>query len=157
MHLAGKVKRRLVDEINITPLTDVFLVLLIIMMVMAPMMKMTRTEIRPPEVDKGAALDPSKLAIEVTKEGVYYVDGKETPPPELANVLRAAAKDPPETRSLILQGDKEALSKYAVAVFSAAREADYRAVTLAVGVKSVTPASAAPATEPAPATETGAS
>jgi biopolymer transport protein ExbD/biopolymer transport protein TolR len=148
MHLAGKVKRRLVDEINITPLTDVFLVLLIIMMVMAPMMKMTRMEIRPPEVDKGAALDPSKLAIEVTKEGVYYVDGKETAPGELANVLRAAAKDPPETRGLTLQGDKESLSKYAVAVFTAAREAEYSAVTLAVGVKSVTPAAA-------PAAETG--
>lgn len=153
MHLAGKVKRRLVDEINITPLTDVFLVLLIIMMVMAPMMKMTRTEIRPPEVEKGAELDPSKLAVEVTKEGIYYVDGKETPPTELANILRAAAKDPPETRALILQGDKEALSKYAVAVFTAAREAEYHAVTLAVGVKSLTP-SPVPL---APAPETGAS
>lgn len=153
MHLAGKVKRRLVDEINITPLTDVFLVLLIIMMVMAPMMKMTRTEIRAPEVEKGAALDPSKLAVEVTKEGVYYVDGQETPPADLAKVLLAAAKDPPETRGLILQGDKEALSKYAVTVFTAAREAEYHAVTLAVGVKSLTPATA----PSAPATEAGAS
>ena len=34
--------RAIVDEINITPLTDVFLVLLIIMMVVAPMVQLSK-------------------------------------------------------------------------------------------------------------------
>ncbi len=151
MHLAGKTKRRLVDEINITPLTDVFLVLLIIMMVMAPMMKMTRMDIRMPEVAQGGPLDPKKLVIEVTREGGYYIDGTETPVAELANVLRSKAIDPPEQRGLIVQGDREALSKYVVSIFAAAKEAEYRAVTLAVATTPVR-ANAAPVPPETPAT-----
>jgi biopolymer transport protein ExbD len=135
MHLAGKSKRRLVDEINITPLTDVFLVLLIIMMVVAPMMKMTRMEIHTPEVDSGGELDASKLVVEVTKEGVYFVGGSETVEAELSNAFKAKAKEPPEERGLIIQGDREALSKYAIAIFKAAKEAEYKKVTLAVATK----------------------
>lgn len=139
MPLTGKVKRRLVDEINITPLTDVFLVLLTIMIVIAPLMKMTRMEIRTPEVDSGASIDPKKLMVEVTKEGIYYVKGEQTPEVELANVLKASATEPPEQRGLIIQGDREALSKYALAIFKAAKEAEYKEVTLAVATKSLQP------------------
>ncbi len=135
MHLAGKTKRRLVDEINITPLTDVFLVLLIIMMVIAPMMKMTRMDIRTPEVDSGGELDPKRLLVEVTKEGAYYVGGAQTSEPELANTLKAKATEPAGERGLIIQGDREALSKYALIIFQAAKTAEYKEVTLAVATK----------------------
>lgn len=135
MHLAGKGKKNLVDEINITPLTDVFLVLLIIMMVIAPMMKMTRMDIRTPEVDSGTELDPKRLMVEVTKEGAYFVGGEATAELELANALNSKAKEPAGERGLIIQGDKEALSKYALIIFKAAKEAEYKEVTLAVATK----------------------
>lgn len=148
MHLAGKVKRRLVDEINITPLTDVFLVLLIIMMVMAPALKMTRMDIRAPEVEQGAKLDMSRLLVEVTKEGTYFVAGNETAEGELPLVLTLQNKEPAGERKLIVQGDKEALSKHVVAIFRAAKAAQYKEVTLAVGTKSVTQQPAVPGEAP---------
>lgn len=135
MQLSGKVRRRLVDEINITPLTDVFLVLLIIMMVVAPMMKATRMDIHPPVVDGGGPIDKIKLVLEITKEGQYFLDGDPVAEPELANALKTKTTDPPEERGLIVQGDKETLCKYIVGVFAKAKEAEYKNVTLSVVTK----------------------
>lgn len=135
MQLAGKFKRRLVDEINITPLTDVFLVLLIIMMVVAPMMKATRMDIHPPVVDGGGPIEDIKLVLEITKDGQYFLDGDPVAEADLANALKTEATDPPEQRGVIVQGDKETLCKHIVSVFAKAKEAEYKTVTLSVVTK----------------------
>ena len=132
MHMAaGKVKKKLVDEINITPLTDVFLVLLIIMMVVAPMIKTTRREIIPPKVEGGVPLERVKLVVEVTRDGVYFVDGDQVEESKLAEVLRAKAGQYLE-KDVVIQADKLTKSRATLRVFDAAREAGFEKMTVAV-------------------------
>ena len=53
----AKGKDALVTEINITPLTDIFLVLLIIMMVVAPTFQSNNKDITMPEINSGVAIE----------------------------------------------------------------------------------------------------
>ena len=54
-------KRSTFNEINITPLTDIFLVLLIIMMVIAPSFQSMDNNIKMPEVNSGVAVEEKKM------------------------------------------------------------------------------------------------
>ena len=69
-------KKALFTEINITPLTDIFLVLLIIMMVVAPTFQSVDNNISIPEINSGNAIEQGKIIVSVTKEGNIYVDTK---------------------------------------------------------------------------------
>ena len=69
-------KKALFTEINITPLTDIFLVLLIIMMVVAPTFQSVDNSISIPEVNSGVAIEQGKVVVSVTKDGTIYVDSK---------------------------------------------------------------------------------
>ena len=69
-------KKALFTEINITPLTDIFLVLLIIMMVVAPTFQSVDNSISVPEVNSGTAIEQGKVTVSVTKDGTVYVGDK---------------------------------------------------------------------------------
>lgn len=136
MHLAGgKARRRLVDEINITPLTDVFLVLLIIMMVVAPMMKLNK-DIKPPKVDGGDPIKTVKLVVEVSPAGEYFVDGLKVPTEQLPNALREKAANFAE-KDVILNADGQTRAHAIMELFRAAQEAGYEKMT--VSVQDLTP------------------
>ena len=62
-------KKALFTEINITPLTDIFLVLLIIMMVVAPTFQSMDNAITMPEVNSGTAIEQQNATVAVTKDG----------------------------------------------------------------------------------------
>ncbi|MBY0404801.1 MAG: biopolymer transporter ExbD, partial [Cyanobacteria bacterium] len=81
------------NEINITPLTDIFLVLLIIMMVVAPMIQHMRADISPPKMENGAAVAQGPLTVEITKEGDFYVEGAKTEQSTLKELLIEKAKN----------------------------------------------------------------
>lgn len=131
MHLVGKKRKQLVDEINITPLTDVFLVLLIIMMVVAPIIKMTQTEIDPPTVDGGDPITTVKLVVEITRDGRLFVDGAPTAEESLEETLRAKAESA-DKREIIISADRNARSAVVVGALEAARRAAYENLTIAV-------------------------
>ena len=127
----GKARRQLLDEINITPLTDVFLVLLIIMIVVAPMLKMVRSEILPPAVDGGTPIDKPKLVVEVTREGLYFVDGKQTNIESLPSALKAGGEHFAES-DVVIRADRDTKGSAVMKVFDAAREAEFKKMTVAV-------------------------
>ena len=66
------------NEINITPLTDIFLVLLIIMMVIAPMLDQQGLNLAVPEVvDKQQVQqDPKIMIMFVTSDNKYFYDNQ---------------------------------------------------------------------------------
>jgi biopolymer transport protein TolR len=94
-------------EINVTPLVDVMLVLLIIFMVTAPLL-VTGVPVELPE-SRANALDQKDEPIEIAidKEGATFIDGTEVPPPELAARLEefAASQDADNPRQIMLRGD----------------------------------------------------
>ena len=94
-------------EINVTPLVDVMLVLLIIFMVTAPLL-VTGVPVELPE-SRANALDQKDEPVEIAidKEGVTFIDGTEVPPSELAARLGelSGAQDTDNPRQIMLRGD----------------------------------------------------
>ena len=62
----NKGKEALFTEINITPLTDIFLVLLIIMMVVAPTFQSNDSSITIPEINSGKTFLHLRIVLEDT-------------------------------------------------------------------------------------------
>src|ERR1700722_4972987 len=64
-------------DINVTPLTDVFLVLLVIMILIAPLIDKSDLKIKPPETHNAKKDDESKaIFIDIDKEGQIAINGK---------------------------------------------------------------------------------
>ncbi len=118
------------NEINITPLTDIFLVLLIIMMVVAPMMQQTRADIKPPQVQNGSPVKQGLATVEVTASGQYYIEGAETPVTGLKDALQQRAAALSE-KNVMIRADKTTKSGAVMKVLEAARDAGYAKVTVA--------------------------
>ena len=86
------------SDINVTPLVDVMLVLLIVFMVTAPMLQ-TGVDVQLPDAKAQTIPDDSgKLIVTVTKEKRVYIGRMEIPFAEVEDKLRANAK---------LQSDRE--------------------------------------------------
>jgi biopolymer transport protein TolR len=95
-------------EINITPMVDVMLVLLIIFMVTAPLLA-TGVPVQLPE-SRANALDIKKEPVELTidKEGTVTIDGKATQDRALPAALSAisTSQTPSEPRQIMLRADR---------------------------------------------------
>jgi biopolymer transport protein ExbD len=92
--MATKRVSRTIAEINITPLTDIFLVLLIIMMVVTPMLDFTGLSATLGGGETAEAAAPSEakvLGVVITAAGPYRVGPDEVAPEKLAAKLRAEA------------------------------------------------------------------
>jgi biopolymer transport protein TolR len=98
-------RKAVMSEINITPMVDVMLVLLIIFMVAAPMM----TAGVPVDLPKSAAADmPSQtqpITVAVTPEGAIFVDEAQVDEANLITMISGLAT--PEDR-IFLRGDTTA-------------------------------------------------
>lgn len=99
-----------VSEINVTPLVDVMLVLLIIFMVAAPLMTVGVPIDLPETRAKEMNSDTKPITVSINKEGLVYL-GEETETPvsldELVPKLEAIAKAGPEER-IFVRGDATA-------------------------------------------------
>ena len=126
----SKSKGQVFGEINITPLTDIFLVLLIIMMVVAPMTESTRQDIKPPELENGTEVDPGKLTVEVTSEGLFFVKGEEVAEGDLTEVFQSRSEEL-EEKNVVIRADKTTKSGVIMKVLAAAQNASYEKVTVA--------------------------
>lgn len=86
----GKKTGGLNHEINITPLADVMLVLLIIVMLIAPLLQAGVTLTLPEAANTSDKPDnDSNLIIAVTADGRYFVDNVETTENTLLDTIRA--------------------------------------------------------------------
>jgi biopolymer transport protein ExbD/biopolymer transport protein TolR len=101
-------RRELFSEINITPLTDIFLVLLIIMMVVAPMLDYRGLDMK---VATGAPTDVkpddnNRVWVAVDADGQYKIDGNPVAVPDLATALRKQVAE--KTGGVVIEVDPEA-------------------------------------------------
>ncbi len=105
--MAGLVKHRgLITGINVTPLVDIILVLLIIFMLTAHLIARQAIEVKLPKASRGAPVPPPTLAVTLTREGALYLNGQPTTPEALRAVVRDAVAKDAQTQVLIA-GDRE--------------------------------------------------
>lgn len=125
-----KGKDALFTEINITPLTDIFLVLLIIMMVVAPTFQSVDNSISVPEINSGVSIEQKNATVSVTKEGVMYINGKKINPESLTSEL-VALKPSLEKKEVVVKADEKAKSSEIMKIMDAAKEAEFTKLIVA--------------------------
>lgn len=102
----GRVKRRLNSDINVTPLVDVMLVLLIIFMITAPML-VGGVEVDLPETNADAVAGQYKpLVVTISKDNKIYLFDNEINRRDIIAKLKNIAKEKQDTR-IFVKGDKE--------------------------------------------------
>src|ERR1700722_8036369 len=78
------------SEINVTPLTDVFLVLLVIMILIAPLIDKSELKIKPPETRNAKKPDDSKgISIDIDKDGRIAISGRYVKDADPASIQQA--------------------------------------------------------------------
>ena len=123
-------KKAIFSEINITPLTDIFLVLLIIMMVVAPTFQSMDNAISVPEVNSGTAIEQGKVTVSVTKDGTVYVDGTKTAMSSLTSALEKLKTDD-EKAEVVVKADEKVKSSVIMDIMDSAQDAHYKKLIVA--------------------------
>jgi biopolymer transport protein ExbD/biopolymer transport protein TolR len=125
-------KGQIFNEINITPLTDIFLVLLIIMMFMAPMFQSVDKNIEIPEINSGVAVeqDAQNVTLSISRDGHYYINSKEINPQNLTTELSALVNTV-EEKKIIVKADTNVKSKEIIEVVKAAQNTGFEKLVVA--------------------------
>ena len=118
-----------VAEINITPLTDVFLVLLVIFMVTTSAIQNQGKSIDLPGAEVSDST-PQGVTVTVTPDGEILVNDEPTSQEALFASLETALKDSRE-KIVILRGDKKVLLGQAVNILDLAQQAGATGIALA--------------------------
>ena len=126
----NKGKEALFTEINITPLTDIFLVLLIIMMVVAPTFQSNDTSITVPEINSGISIEQHNATVSVTKEGQMFLNGNPVTEENLTNEL-ITLKPQLEKPELVVKADEKVKSAKIMEIMNSAQDAEYKKLIVA--------------------------
>ena len=109
MAMSGGGKRgAVVSEINVTPLVDIMLVLLIIMMLIAPLLQ-KGVDVQLPTASNVAEKPDTQqqIVLHVTADKRFYVNNKETPERDVVDRLKFALEEAKE-KVVYLKADQDA-------------------------------------------------
>ncbi len=120
----------IVAEINITPLTDVFLVLLIIFMVTSSVIANTGKKVDLPSAQEAGKTPPKAVNVTISTDGTIQVDGDVVARAALQGAIKAALEEATD-KVVILRGDKEIVYGEAVFVLDQAQIAGAEGFALA--------------------------
>lgn len=124
-------ERKTFNEINITPLTDIFLVLLIIMMVIAPLLDQQGLNLTVPENVAQETVNNKEskiLTVNVTADNRYYISGEEVQAAELETILKTQAKNYPD--GMMIQTDGDATHGAVVKLMDSARNSGITSISV---------------------------
>jgi biopolymer transport protein TolR len=149
-------------EINVTPLVDVMLVLLIIFMVTAPLMTSGVSVDLPKTSSQPLNTDSEPLTVSINAEGAIFLQNEPVDLPDLVAKLQAIAQNNPDRR-IFVRGDKSNTYGRIMEVMGTITEGGFTKVALLAEQPAggpaparatppgTAPAGAAPAPRPAPA------
>jgi biopolymer transport protein TolR len=141
------------SEINVTPMVDIMLVLLIIFMVVTPLLQSGVSvtlpkEMKNPEEDP-AIIKESSLVVAITKDNQYYVGKEKVEIGDLqGRISKAMENKKPEERIVYIKSDVEANYGSVVEVINTIRQAGIDQIGLVADKKkggAPAPAANAPA------------
>ena len=120
------------NEIHITPLTDIFLVLLIIMMVIAPMLDQQGLNLTVPEnvaeeqVKKDT--DTKIMTVMVDDSDNFYIDDELVDANDLENTIKSKASEYPD--GLLIKADSDSSHGAMVKVMDSARNSGITSISV---------------------------
>jgi biopolymer transport protein ExbD len=120
--------RSVMAEINVTPLVDVMLVLLVIFMVTAPLMQQS-VEVVLPKAKTGqhSGAGDGGLAITLTKDHLVYLDDRLVTMKELRGLLARSGGGKP----VMIRADRHAYVDRLMELWDMCRDAGFRQVHIA--------------------------
>jgi biopolymer transport protein ExbD len=126
-------KYKILVEINMIPLIDVSLVLLIIFMVMTPFLVRSKIKLNLPRsgTAERAAQNEKVYTVQVQKDGRIFVDGQGVAAGDLEKALRQAIPNPRD-QAVVVEADKDVPLERFITVVDAARRIGVGKFSIAV-------------------------
>ena len=123
-------KRQTFNEINITPLTDIFLVLLIIMMVIAPILDQQGLSLAVPEYVEKSSIDKEAklLTVTVTQDNKYMIDENEVLEADLLTTIKELFQE--KSDGLLIQASGDSSHQSVVRLMDNARNAGVQSISI---------------------------
>jgi biopolymer transport protein TolR len=137
----GRSRRTPMAEINVTPLVDVMLVLLIIFMVTAPLLKAGVPVELPESRAKALSEEKQQITVSVARDGQIYLDNEVVAPGELADRLEGVPPGADGKPPLVtLRADKAIDWGRALAVMGELNRAGFTSISLVTTATAQQPA-----------------
>ena len=115
------------NEINMTPLVDVMLVLLIIFMITVPVMKHAINVELPQASNERELMKPETIQLSVDAQGGYFLNQTAVSEEALVNQLQAEAAKEPQPE-LHIRGDKAVRYEFVAQAMATAKQAGLRKI-----------------------------
>ena len=131
--MTGRVENNddVMAEINVTPMVDIMLVLLIIFMVTATFMKDPVIPVNVPKAASAESAPANSLSVVLDVDGTIFVRGEEVNRWECHDLVKAALKKDPET-SIVVAADGRLEYNSVAAVIDLVKKAGAREFSLSV-------------------------
>lgn len=105
MKISGSERNETISEINVVPLVDIVLVILIIFMVSAPVFIKSSINVTLPKAASGQAGEPSTMNIAISADGKIDLNGDNVSKEELNNRVKIAIQKKADI-SAVISADK---------------------------------------------------
>jgi biopolymer transport protein ExbD len=115
------------NEINMTPMVDIMLVLLIIFIITVPVLKHSVNIDLPRASNEAQVIKPETVRLSVDADGKYFINETQISDAELAPRLQAAAAQNPQP-DLHIRGDKNVRYERVAQAMAAAQQAGLRKI-----------------------------
>ncbi len=136
----GSSRRAPMADINVTPLVDVMLVLLVVFMVTAPLLKAGVPVDLPDSRAKALAETPDQVTLTLAGDGSVYLDQTQVPPGQLTGRLASLKPGADGKLPLVtLRADKSLNYGRVAAAMGELNRAGFNAISLVTGATAVEP------------------
>lgn len=124
-----------IADINVVPLVDIILVVLIIFMVTAPLVLKPTIDVNLPQASSGEQKQaPKNLEVVIAKSGEFYLNGKRVSIEELKTQVATEAQQSAES-SAVLTADKDVTLETLTAVIDAIKTSGIKKVGFSIQKK----------------------
>jgi biopolymer transport protein ExbD len=119
------------SDINVVPLVDIILVVLIIFMVTAPMFIKPSINVNLPKAASGEQTTPSKLNISITADGKINLNGTFTDEATVSSKAKEEAAKNPEVQAVI-SADKDVAHGRVVGILDIVKSAGVKKFAISI-------------------------
>lgn len=122
------------SDINVVPLVDIILVVLIIFMVTAPMIMKPSINVNLPKAASGEATTPSKLNISIGADGRVVLDGKDATDEVIIKSATDEVSKNPDIQAII-SADKDVPHGRVVSILDLVKSAGVKKFAISIDKK----------------------